>query len=162
MIGVVTGVLIVLVALVSLGSMRDETKQESPIVSVPQTVEKKASFAIFTNGTFRIFTDPRYHNKSQDVYINPDNPNIIVVKKEDITWGDFFKTLPMSLTKDCLTTGTGQRFCTGEAGFLGFYINGEKVDNVLDREISDGDNLLVSFGTQNEKEIEDQLSQIPD
>lgn len=127
------------------------TKPNHPIVSAPKNIERKASFAIFTNGTFRIFTDPRYHNKSEDVYMEASSPNIVIVKKEGIAWNDFFKTLPMSLTKDCLMTGTGQTFCTGETGFLAFYINGEKVDNALDREISDGDKLLVSFGSQNEE-----------
>lgn len=160
--GVVAGALIFQVALVSLDSTKSTIKQDSPAVSVPQTVERKASFAIFTNGTLRIFSDPKYHRQSNDVYIeNSQAPNVIIVKKEGITWGDFFKTLPMSLSSECLTTGTGQSFCNGEAGTLSFYINGERVSNALDIEISNEDRLLVSFGSQNEAEIKSQLSQIP-
>lgn len=153
-----------------------ETSQITPSpTSAPQNTEKKArplmpeqtdgeraSFAIFTNGTFRIFTDPRYHKQSSDVYVeNSASPNTIIVEKEGITWGDFFKTLPMSLTDECLITGTKQTFCTGEGGTLGFYINGNRVNNALGMEISDGDKLLVSFGSQSEAEIKSQLSQVP-
>jgi hypothetical protein len=36
------------------------------------------------------------------------------VRKAGVIWSDFFKTLPMELTKDCLITGTKQTFCIGE------------------------------------------------
>ena len=41
-----------------------------------QKIDRKASFAIFTNGTFRVFTASMYHNLSQDVYIEANNPNL--------------------------------------------------------------------------------------
>src|SRR3989337_644656 len=63
-----------------------QTKEETEI----KTVETKASFAIFTNGTFRIFTASMYHNLSEDVYIQADNPNVVHVKKSNTTWDDFF------------------------------------------------------------------------
>lgn len=120
-----------------------------------------ASFAIFTNGTFRIFTASMYHNLSSDVYIEASNPNVVNVKKENITWNDFFSTLPFKLTSDCLTTGTKQTFCTGNNGSLLFYINGEKNINALDQEIKNGDKLLVTFGIESEKTIAEQLNRIP-
>lgn len=122
----------------------------------------KAAFAIFTNGTFRIFTDAKYHNLSRDVYIEPPNVNIVNVKKQGITWDDFFRTLPMKLTKDCLTTGTGQTFCTGSSGKLKFYLNGTKDPNALGKIINHVDQLLVSFGSENDEQIDRQLRQIPE
>ncbi len=135
----------------------------SPAVSpVPESVETEASFAIFTNGLFRIFTAPMYHNVSPDVFIDASNPNVVHVKKVGITWNDFFKTLPFSLTKDCLTTGTGQTFCTTENQRLEFYINGERSPNALDQIIHSGDKLLVTYGASSETQIRDQLQQIPE
>ena len=179
-IGVVAGALLFLLVFIWLGSLKNENQfgprlkplqgfslrgiqpEGDALQDDPKQTDKRASFAIFTNGTFRIFTDSRYHNQSSDVFLTEAEPNIVYVKKEGITWGDFFKTLPMTLSKECLTTGTGQRFCTGETGLLGFYLNGERDPNALDKEISDEDKLLVSFGSQNEEEIQSQLSQIPD
>lgn len=126
-----------------------------------KTVEIKASFAIFTNGTFRIFTATMYHNLSPDVYIESQNPNIVHVKTANITWDHFFKTLPMKLTRDCLTTGTGQTFCTKGNQTLKFYINGRLYANALDRTIDAGDQLLVSYGNENNEQIKKQLDQIP-
>ena len=104
-----------------------------------------ATFEIYTNTTKRIFTDSKYHNLSEDVYITAQDPSIIYVKKEAITWDVFFKTLPMSLSKNCLVTGTGQNFCTGENGILRFYINGEENTDALDLVIQNQDNLTVKF-----------------
>ncbi len=116
----------------------------SPISIEPNT-EIIATFKIITNGTTRIFSDSRYHNLSNDAYITSQNPNTIVVKKSDIKWSDFFKTLPMSLDKNCLVTGTKQTFCTNETRKLYFYINNTETPNALDNPIQNNDFLLVEY-----------------
>lgn len=139
-----------------------DTTPTKAVSSPTEHVDYKASFAIFTNGTFRIFTDTRYHNLSPDVYLTADTPNIIYVKTAGITWDDFFKTLPMSLTKQCLITGTKQTFCTDQNGTLQFYLNGSKTDDFLSREIQPGDKALITYGTADDATIKAQLQQIPD
>ena len=138
-----------------------ESPTPTPQVAEKVEVDTRASFTIFTNGTLRIFTDPRYHDLSSDVYIESPNSNIVNVKKARITWDDFFKTLPMKLTSDCLTTGTGQVFCTNETRTLKFYLNEQLDAAALSRVINPGDKLLVSYGPLNDPAIEYQLEQIP-
>ena len=132
-----------------------ETSSAAPITDI------QASFAIFTNSTFRIFTASMYHNLSQDVYIEANNPNVVRVKKAGTTWNDFFSTLPFKLTSQCLTTGTKETFCTGKNGTLQFYINGEKSPNALSQEIEDGDKLLVTFGKELDAQIKQQIDKVP-
>lgn len=127
----------------------------------PEEIDYKASFAIFTHGTFRIFTAAMYHNLSEDVFIQSSNPNIVHVKKSGLTWSDFFATLPFSLDYECLTTGTGQTFCDGLDGQLRFFLNGAEDPDALDREIENGAKLLVSFGDETDTEIQNQINQIP-
>lgn len=127
---------------------------------MPQEVDFTASFAIYTNGTFRIFSDKKYHNLSPDVFIQADNANVVNVKKAGTTWNDFFKTLPMKLSKDCLTTGTGQTFCTNQNQTLKFYINGEEVNSGLEKEIKPEDKLLISYGSEHEDQIKSQLQKL--
>lgn len=138
-------------------------QQEMGSGSDEQTVavDYQASFAIFTNGTRRLFTDPKYHNQSEEVFLQADNLNILHVKKRTVTWDDFFKTLPMQLTKDCLITGTQQTFCTGTNGTLKFYRNGREDKDALEKQIADGDQLLVSFGNEDENKLQQQLQQVP-
>lgn len=115
--------------------------------STPQTqeVDIRASFQIITQGVVRSFKNPKYHQKSLEVYLLVDDPSVVHAKRTGITWNDFFKTLPMKLTKDCLTTGDGETFCSGSGGALSFYLNDKEDSDLLDREIKDGDKALIKF-----------------
>ena len=104
-----------------------------------------ATFEITTNGTKRNFNNAMYFNLSNDVYINSLEPNKVHVKKPGTTWTEFFNTLPFKITKECLTTGTGQTFCTSDTQTLKFILNGVETPNVLDFEIGEGDKLEIIF-----------------
>lgn len=110
--------------------------------STPEVINITASFTIITDNITRSFKDPKYHNKSPDVYITADDPTLVHVTKKGITWDDFFKTLPMKLTKDCLITGDGETLCDGS---LKFFLNDVEDQNLLDREIKEGDKALIKF-----------------
>ncbi|MFZ3301514.1 MAG: hypothetical protein WA152_02255 [Microgenomates group bacterium] len=110
-----------------------------------KAVEFSATFKIITNGTTRIFTDSKYHNLSDVVYITSKDPNKVEVRKENITWSDFFKTLPMNLDKNCLVTGAKQTFCTNETKKLYFYLNDVETPDALDNLIKENDYLLVEY-----------------
>jgi hypothetical protein len=114
---------------------------EAPI---PET-DFDARFEIYTKGTKRIFEDSKYHNQSVNVYLEATDPSIVNVKSPGVSWDDFFKTLPFSLDKECLVTGTGQKFCSGESGRLQFVLNGFEDPNILDKEIHENDFLEIKF-----------------
>jgi hypothetical protein len=113
---------------------------------VPETDDFTATFEIITNGTRRIFTSAMYQNQSTDVFIQNPDPSIVYVKKAGITWADFFETLPFSVNKTCLVTGTKQTFCSNEDKQLRFYINGLEEPNALDLKIQPGDALRITYG----------------
>lgn len=122
----------------------------SPQSSNGEEVAKQvtANFEIYTNGTKRVFTDARYHHQSEDVYIDSSNTNVVIVNpyaEKQPTWGDFFDTLPMTLTNDCLITGTGQEFCTNETHQLSFVLDGENTPDALDSLINRGAFLRVEY-----------------
>ena len=104
-----------------------------------------ARFSIFTNGTRRTFTDAMYLEQSPRAYLTDEVPNEIYVEQPSVTWREFFDTLPFSISNECLVTGTGQKFCTGDGGELQFFVNGEEVSQALDLEINPGDELVVRF-----------------
>lgn len=116
----------------------------TPLVQ-DEKVDIKASFTIITDNIIRSFKAEKYHNLSPDVYIEASDPTVIHVKKAGITWDDFFKTLPMKLTEDCLTTGDGETFCDGKNGSLRVYLNDKEDKDLLDRQIKDGDKALIKF-----------------
>jgi hypothetical protein len=113
-------------------------------IPTPNIVDIKATFGIITGNITRNFSSPKYHNLSMDVFITKDDPSIIYVKKRGITWSDFFETLPMKLTKDCLVTGDGESLCNTK-GNLRFYLNDVETPSLLDLEIKDGDRAKIEF-----------------
>lgn len=148
--------LAVLLGVVGLGGylfLTQKTASKKPVTetstikptSSPTSVNISASFAIFTSGTPRTFTASRYHNLSPDVFIEPSYSNTVRVKKAGITWNDFFQTLPMKLSKECLVTGTNQTFCAGSGGTLKFYLDDIEDPNALDKPIENGSKLTVRF-----------------
>lgn len=125
----------------------DQASEDFERIQVPPLEFKNytASFEIYTNGTKRVFTQPMYHEQSSAVYIQAADPSIIFIAEEDVTWNDFFSTLPFSVSHDCLVTGTGQSFCTGEGGILSFYLNDVLVDDVLGNVIEPYQKLVIKF-----------------
>ncbi|MBI2598910.1 hypothetical protein HYW40_01710 [Candidatus Curtissbacteria bacterium] len=111
-----------------------------------EKVDFQASFEIYTDGLKRNFTSPKYHNNSEDVFISAENPSIVNVKRADITWGDFFNTLPMKLTTDCLTTGDGEVLCNNQTKSLKFFINEIETPNFLNEKIKSGDKAQIIYG----------------
>lgn len=143
-------------------SKQKEVTQEPTSTQIQnQAVDNIASFAIFTDGTFRVFTAAMYHNLSPDAYIEASGPNIIKIRKADVTWSDFFSTLPFKLTHDCLVTGTKETFCSNKNKALKFYLNGERKAQILDEVIRDKDELLITYGNESEEAIELQIQEVP-
>lgn len=118
----------------------------TPTTNTPEQTDYTASFGIVTNGTQRIFTSETYHHQSPDVYIELPDPSIVYVKAPNITWDMFFKTLPFTVEKDCLITGTKQTFCSNESGTLRFFVNEVEDPNTLDRVIQPDDVLEIRYG----------------
>lgn len=123
----------------------NSNNRQSLIVDDKQiSLPYNARFEIYTLGTKRIFTDSKYHQLNPDVYITSKDPSLIFVNKDDVTWNDFFKTLPMTITNDCLTTGTGQKFCNNNDQVLNFYLNDIKQE-VLNKVIQKDDFLIIKY-----------------
>ena len=123
----------------------DMLPTQTPTPTETTNVDIKASFTIITGNITRNFSAEKYHNQSTDVYIENPDPSVIYVTKTGITWDDFFKTLPMKLTKDCLITGDGETLCAGNGKTLKFFLNDIETPNLLDKEIMDGDKTLIIF-----------------
>lgn len=124
--------------------IQNEIGQSSPPESGSQNPYINAKFTIYTLGTKRDFSNPMYQNLSSSAYIASGTGEDIIALR-GTTWGDFFDTLPFSIDKECLVTGTGQKFCTNNLRSLNFYINGEIDSNLLSKNIEDRDELVIKF-----------------
>lgn len=140
---------------------RQNTSSQESSPSSHVSTPVKAAFLIYTNNVKRTFAASMYHRRSSEVYLLPDNPQIVYVTQAGITWGMFFQTLPMSVSPECLITGTKETFCTGSQGALRFFINGEEDNDALERAIAANDRLLISYGLSSELELSHQIQAVP-
>lgn len=143
----------VVIIILAISAYTIFNKPQSPSTANPTPapitqIEKEnvtATFTIITENITRSFKAEKYHNLSPDVYIEASDPTIVHVKKMGITWDDFFKTLPMKLTKQCLITGDGETLCNNKDSSLKFYLNNIETPDLLEKRINEGDKALIKF-----------------
>ena len=139
---------IIILAIFSFTNLRPQSPQTPSPNPTPKMADEKvnitATFTIITDSITRSFKAEKYHNKSPDVYIEASDPTIVHVTKSG-TWDNFFKTLPMELTRECLITGDGETLCDGKDGSLKFYLNDVETPDLLEKQIKEGDKVLIKF-----------------
>lgn len=132
--------------------------KSTPLVSIPNFT---ATFSIIT-GFPRDFSNSMYLNRSPEAFIErAGNPNLIRIKKVGITWDEFFKTLPFTLTQTCLVTGDGETLCNDGKRTLKFYLNLKDTPDALTLPIVPNDNLEVIYGTFSEARPREVIDYFP-
>lgn len=153
-IGIITFSVLLLAGCVERSGYTESTPPSSTASEMMATVPTApdfepftAQFTIFTQGTKRTFVDAMYLEQSPHAYLEAGSSSEgrVYITQPHIRWMDFFATLPFSLTTECLTTGTGQRFCSGEGGQLFFFLNGKADPHALEARIEPGDELIIRY-----------------
>lgn len=106
------------------------------------------------------FSAPAYQIKSSWIHFEGRDGSTVHKHATGVTLGYLFETLGIGLDDQCYVFQDGRSFCTNEDYSLKFYINGEKVDDIRDYEISDNDRILISYGGETPEEIEAQLLEL--
>ncbi|PIW32798.1 MAG: protein-disulfide isomerase [Nitrosopumilales archaeon CG15_BIG_FIL_POST_REV_8_21_14_020_37_12] len=106
------------------------------------------------------FSAPAYQIKSSWIHFEGRDGSTIHKHATGVTLGYLFETLGLGLDDQCFRFQDGRNFCTNEDYSLKFYINGEKVDDIRDYEISEDDRILISYGGETQEELESQLLEL--
>ena len=107
------------------------------------------------------FSAPAYQIKSAWIHFEGNDGTTIHKHATGVKFGYLFETLNIELTDECYKFPDRSRsFCSQDENTLKFYINGQKVDSVLDYETQDGDKILITFGSETPEEIESQLLEL--
>lgn len=124
-----------------------------------------ADFKVYVNGQALDFAKPDYYMKSAFIHVdnnqNRDDASSVVHMhaKKVPTWL-FFRSLGMKLERDSLTLADGQVLKNENGNTLKFYLNGQKVDELSDYVFQPLDKLLISYGPENDPDIQGQLNSI--
>ncbi len=74
----------------------------------------------------------------------------------------FFESAGMEFSKDCITLENKEKFCSEGNKKLKFFVNGKESNEFENYVFKDLDKLLVSYGDENEEEINKQLNSVAD
>ena len=106
------------------------------------------------------FSQPEFYLQDPQINIEPAESNVLHRNSDDAPIGFFFDSVGMKLTSECLVLPDDRQFCSNEEYSLGFYVNGNKQDDISQYLINEDDKILISYGPDNKQEIENQLKEL--
>jgi hypothetical protein len=152
-------VIIGLMSSITLGILFEELKADDSTF-VFGSAHEHASISVRNFGSEFDFTKPEFQLQSSFIHLENSNGHVIHRHSKNVTIEYLFETLNIGLLSDCIVFHDGTKFCSNEEYTLKFYINGKKVDELRDHIIFDGDLILISYGSENQKEVAEQLAEL--
>lgn len=147
--------------------------------SPPAHEHYHANFAVFINGQRETFSEPKYFEEvalcslgngsgavvpQQRVHMHNKDGGSIHVHEGAATWGHFLNNLGWNIGKDYVVTDDGTIYRNDGASKLSIYINGQDytgLTSITNTVIKDKDRLLISFGSEADSTIQNQVKAVP-
>ena len=114
----------------------------------------------------RIFGDkfdfgvPSYQIKSSWIHFEESDGTTIHRHSSGVNLEYLFESLNIGIDDECFNFPDGRQFCTNEDYSIKYFINHEMVDDIRDYVIKDDDRILISYGSESQEEIEEQLLEL--
>ena len=114
----------------------------------------------------RIFGDkfdfgvPSYQIKSSWIHFEESDGTTIHRHSSGVNLAYLFDSLNIGIDDECFNFPDGRQFCTNEDYSIKYFINHEMVDDIRDYVIKDDDRILISYGSESQEEIEEQLLEL--
>ena len=118
-----------------------------------------ADVKVYVNGKAVDFSQKKYQLAARFIHFEEGIGDVVHVHATGITIGHLFKSLKMDLNNNCIAFES-QNYCNENGNKLKFYVNGKlntQFDNYV---IKDLDKILVSYGDENDAEIQKQMDYI--
>lgn len=106
------------------------------------------------------FSLPAYQVKSSWIHFEAQDGNTVHRHSSGVTLGYLFQTIKIGLDDKCFSFPNGKKFCTNEDYSLKFYINHNPVPSITDLIIHNDDRILISYGNENQTQIDTQLAEL--
>ncbi len=101
-------------------------------------------------------------NLKEAVHLHNNNGDNIHVHIPGVTYHDFFLSLNMKFEDDYFLDHRTNAYRNNETHSFRFFINGEEIDTIADREIRDLDQTLITYGPRDRDQtsIDQELLQL--
>lgn len=105
------------------------------------------------------FTQPAYQVKTPWIHFEGQNGDTVHRHATGVTLEYLFESLSTVVTDECYIFPDAREFCTDDDYSLKFFINGESVPGITDYVLNEDDRILVSYGSETQEEIDDQIQE---
>lgn len=139
---------------------------DNPRRNVPEgagnigTTHVHASILVKIFGDKFDFSKLDYQIKNAYIHFEGRDGNTIHLHATGVPLEFLFKSMDIGITDKCFVFPDKREFCTNKDYTLKFYVNGQKIDSVNDYIMSQNDRILISYGSEKEEEIEEQLAEL--
>ena len=106
------------------------------------------------------FSVPSYQIKSSWIHFEESDGTTIHRHSSGVKLGYLFESLNIGIDDKCFNFPDGRQFCTNEDYSIKFFINHEMVVDIRDYVFKDQDRILISYGSESQEEIEEQLREL--
>ena len=126
-----------------------------------------SDFIVYLGGKAYDFTDDKYQTKTDHalhdhIHLHDNDDDVIHRHDHGITLVEFMDSLGFLMTNDCITTDENIEFCSDEASKLQLFVNGSKVDDVVNYINQEEDRLLLFYGDPEDEIISFLLDEVTD
>ncbi|MFQ5951349.1 MAG: hypothetical protein ACE5KH_04615 [Candidatus Geothermarchaeales archaeon] len=127
----------------------------------PGSTHVHAELKIYVDGRSSIdFSQGKYQQRSDYVHFEGGSGDVIHKHATGVTLGFFLGTLNIEFSSTCLVLDTGESYCNGGDKTLKLYVNRERNTLFDEYEIVGADEILISYGSETEEEIQAQLDSV--
>ena len=161
---VAIGIIAAIVSIVGVTAynyyLHQETKQSriAAFGPITETEHKHAIFKLFINGSEPVnFSLPKHQLTNPYIHFENNIGTIIHRHAANVDIGYLFESMGMKFSRDCFVLDDGRSFCNDGSNTLKFYVNGEPNDQYDRYVIQEGDRVLISYGPEDDPDLERQL-----
>ena len=123
------------------------------------STHQHADVKVYINGKPIDFSQRKYQVTTSFIHFEDGVGDVVHMHATGLTIGHLFKSLGGGLNINCLTF-EGKAYCNDGDKKLKFYANGQPSNDFDNMVIHDMDKYLISYGNENESEIQKQLGSI--
>ena len=126
-----------------------------------------ADFRLYLGDERVRFTEEKYQSdieriRHTSLHFHDGNDEVIHRHADNVTLSDFFASIGMKLTNDCLIMDTGIEHCTNDTDTVLLIVNGVQVIDNAKYVIQEADRILLYFGDATNPNIRTYVGEITD
>ncbi|MEK6983108.1 MAG: hypothetical protein AABX33_00915 [Nanoarchaeota archaeon] len=118
-----------------------------------------ADVKVYINGNVVDFSQKKYQLKNSFIHFEEGIGDVIHTHASGLTIGHMLKSVGIDFNSNCVTLDS-KNYCNDKENRLKFYLNGQPNNEFDNRVIRDLDKYLISYGSEDDLEIQKQLNSV--